>query len=56
LNPADMHRDFIITQYKLNKYLNYKYDQFFTRRVENIKILDGLKKLAQTWAENFGTV
>jgi glycosyltransferase involved in cell wall biosynthesis/SAM-dependent methyltransferase len=34
-----------ISQYKLNEYFDYRYDIFFTRRVEKVKVLDFLKRI-----------
>jgi glycosyltransferase involved in cell wall biosynthesis len=45
LSQAQKYRVGITTQYKLNKYFNYKYDSFFTRRLGETKGLESYKKI-----------
>jgi glycosyltransferase involved in cell wall biosynthesis len=35
----------VTTQYKLNRYFNYRHDDFFTKRAGNVKGLDSFKKI-----------
>lgn len=45
MSGADVKKANAIQLYKINKFINYKYDAFFTERIGEIKTLEFLKKI-----------
>lgn len=45
LSNAEAQKKFVLGQYQLNKFFNYKYDKFFSKRVKKKKTLEFFKKI-----------